>query len=310
MSAEYFLESRFSTSKKPTKIPINQTKYERLKECKRILFAAFAIEEKYELLVSNYNEFETQLLKSSLSSLMNRRGDIYHDGFEERLLFNRGIVNLLSSAKMIFDQAGNHVRICLPDENREELKVKVESLYSMEYDKYFEYRFMSALRNYVQHRGLAVHVVKHGMRRTAQDDSGRVEFSLAILARKTDLDGDKIFKRSVYNEMPSEVNLIYSTRIFLESISKVHLEIREMVKTSVNLARKEIEETLSNYSKVIGEEPTLVEACSSKVSNCEEVVTDRTQIFLEWDDVRLKLIKRNLGLTNLHKRFVTNLVNA
>lgn len=310
MSAEYFLESRFSTSKTSTKIPINQTKYERLKECKEILFAALAIEEKYELLISNYNELETQLLKSSLSSMMSRAGDTYHDVFEERLLFNRGIVNLLSSARMIFDQAGTHVSTCLPDEDKIKLKGKVNSLYATEYDKHFEYRFMSALRNYVQHRGLAIHIVKHNMRWTANDDSGRLENSVAIFARKTNIDEGEGFKRSVHKEMPSEVNLIYSIRIFLESISKIHSEIRGMVKGSVNLARGEIEEMLSGYSKLTGEESPLVEACLSKMSTCGETVTERTQILLEWDSVRLKLIKRNLILTNLHKRFVTNLVNG
>ncbi|GAA6183792.1 hypothetical protein [Aliiglaciecola sp. NS0011-25] len=308
MKTEYYLESSYSISNKSTKITIEKSKYERLKECKVILSEAFALEEKYELLISNYNELETQLLKNSLSFMLDRTDDIYHDGFEERLMFNRWIVNLLSSAKMIFDQVNTHVRKCLPYENGEVLKERVNSLYSREYDKHFEYRFMCALRNFVQHCGLAVHVVKRNRSWTEQDSTDRMKNSVIILTKKANLSGEKRFKRDIYHEMPSEMNLIYSTRVFLESISKVHIEIRKLIETSVLLARTEIEETLSEYSKAIGRNVTTVEACSCEFSNHEEVA-ERVQIFLEWDDIRVKLTKRNKGLINLHKRFVTNLMN-
>jgi hypothetical protein len=38
----------------------------------------------------------------------------------------------------------------------------------------------------------------------------------------------------------------------------------------------------------------------------EGVVVEKIQIFLDWDDVRQKLLKRNHPVENLAKRFVTS----
>lgn len=113
-----------------------------------------AIEEKYELIISNYLELEKDSLSISSSNML-RRSYNYSDFFDVRSTFNRRIVNLLTSTKLYLDQIYQHVKVCNLD-----LANIIKQKTNKEYDSVFEYRFMEALRNHVQHHGLAVHLIK------------------------------------------------------------------------------------------------------------------------------------------------------
>ena len=84
-------------------IEITQARFDEIKQAKNCLFAALSIEEKYELLLSNYLDLEKEYLNIT-SNYMVRDLKGYEDFFDIRLLFNRKIVNLLTSAKLYIDQ--------------------------------------------------------------------------------------------------------------------------------------------------------------------------------------------------------------
>lgn len=110
-------------------------------EARNILSAAMAVEEKYELLISNYIELEKEVLKATADNMVYQdRG--YSDFFDVRLLFNQRLVNLLTSSRLYIDQIQQHIKACLP--NNLEASINAKALFSKEYDSHFEYQFMEA----------------------------------------------------------------------------------------------------------------------------------------------------------------------
>src|SRR5262245_30667537 len=105
-------------------IEITETDYVAYKAARVVLLDGFAIEEKYEILISNYLEFEKQIVEATAASMVRNYLD-YSDFFSVRLGFNIRLVNVLTSARLYVDQLEQHVRRCLPDRTPDETKAIV-----------------------------------------------------------------------------------------------------------------------------------------------------------------------------------------
>ncbi|EMH3447920.1 hypothetical protein V6H34_005139 [Vibrio harveyi] len=279
-------------------IEISNEQFQSLYQSAEVLKAAMAIEEKYELVISNFLDLEKDSLAVS-SDYMVRRSNNYSEFFDIRSTFNRRIVNLLTSTKLYIDQIQQHVKICNP-----ELTACVKNEFSKEYDTLFEYRFMEALRNYVQHRGLAVHLVSHPAK-WIEDDESLLEFQTKIYSQKTNLEGDKAFKKSVALEMPDKVELILSSRKYISAISRVHSFIRSNIDTVVKSSRDLIESTINQYQDINDGESIGLCAVSFEADERLDNIIERVPLFLSWDDVRIELTNRNRCISNLEKRYVS-----
>ena len=285
---------------------IDEVRFNTLKQARLCLSAALAIEEKYELLISNYLDLEKECLNVTSDSMVRRSKD-YSDFFEIRLAFNRRVVNLLTSTKLYIDQIQQHVNSCFPD--RSDIGSNVKSFFSDEYDKFFEYRFMEALRNYVQHRGLAVHSTSLDSKWTSQEEDAKLEFKTRLFTHKTEVDGDKAFKREVLKEMPEKVDLLYAARVYVGLISKIHCEIRNLVAPASEYSRHKISEAINEYESSNGEKLVGLNVISSVPKESVDETIEKFPLLLEWDDIRLSLIKKNRILANLSKCYVSNSAN-
>lgn len=282
---------------------ISEERFLNLKKSKDCLLAAFSIEEKYELLVSNYLDFEKEVLSISCDYML-RNTNEYSEFFDIRLAFNRRVVNLLTSTKLYIDQIQQHVKTCLPGEA--DIAKTVKELFSKEYDNYFEYRFMEALRNYVQHRGLAVHSTSLGSRWTSQEENNELEYKTKIYTHRAEVESDKAFKKEVSKEMEEKVELVYAVRSYISSISEVHCVIRDLIKNVINKSRASIESAIIDYENInSGKLVGLNAICSIPQTPIDEII-ERVPLLLDWDDVRIKLIKKNSKLVNLRKRYVSS----
>ncbi|UTW49610.1 hypothetical protein [Bacterioplanoides sp. SCSIO 12839] len=284
-------------------LDIDETTYREICEAKEVLYAAMAVEEKYELLLSNYLELEKESLSVAADDMLYGFKD-YSGFFDVRLTFNQRVVNLLTSTRLYVDQIKQHVKACLPDDLEAERTVK--QYFSNEYDQQFEYRFMEALRNYVQHRGLAVHSTSHSSRRTSSGSDGLMEFGIKLFSHRSEFENDSTFKRPVLREMPDKVDLIGAARKYVESISDCHIQIRDLISDSVAGARAIISGAISKYSAVNNGDCIGLAAQKYQESKPIERLVETVPILLDWDDVRLKLVSKNKRLTNLSKRCVTS----
>ena len=292
-----YLVTILTTGNNP-ELVINESKFEQLKKAKECLSEILSFEEKYELLLSNYMELEKECLLISAQKMVYEDNE-YMNFFDIKLLFNQRIVNLLTTSRLYIDQLSQHIKAC-------NLNIDIKSFFSYEYDNNFEYRFMEALRNYVQHRGLAVHFTSIGTNWTSLDDDGEMQFKTRVYTKKDEVEKDSAFKKSVAKEMPDKVDIIYASRSYIESISKVHCNIRKILSDVAISSRQIVEEIIHEYEKTSnGKSIGLGIVCLENNGKYDEIL-DKFYITLEWDNIRIKLEKKNQSLVNLRKRFVSS----
>lgn len=284
-------------------IEINAKEYNELEIARKILSNAQDIEVKYDIMITNYIEFEKQVLNNT-ATIMVRSNVDYLSSFEIRQSLNICLVNLLTSARLYIDQINQNVNACMP--NITEPKNKVDEFFAKEYDENKEYRFMEALRNYVQHRGLPVHLTQYCLRWTTTGKRGQLEYILELSSDLSHLKTDPKFKKSVLKELDEKIDLKSATRRYVESISSVHESVRILIANSVSAARKLIEETHVRYSSVYNKNLASLGACKQT----DEGYLDFVPLLLDWDNIRLELQKRNKKLTNLSKRYVTGVTRT
>jgi hypothetical protein len=284
-------------------IEISEQEYVELQKARNTLSNALSVEEKYEIVISNYLDFEQEILNATTCHMIRDHLD-YTDFFKVRLGLNIKLVNLLTAVRLYVDQLSQNVAECLTDNPN--TKDDVKRLFSKEYDDNRYYRFMEALRNYVQHRGIPVHWTRQGSRWTSLADDGLLEYSMELASQRSYLEEDTKMKKSVLAEMDEKIDLKAGTRSYIESISNVHESIRSMIADSISSSRKLIEDARHKYSEVYSD--SLVGLSAVKWGNHKRVAS--IPLLLDWDDVRVDLQKRNRKLTNLSKRYATGVIEA
>jgi len=281
-------------------LEINESEYLKLKSSRDCLSGAFAIEEKYDLLISNFLELEKECMDITCENML-KNNEGYSDFFDIRARLNRRVVNLLTASRLYMDHLGQHVKACLLTND----KCKdVKNLFSLQYDGCFEYRFMEALRNYVQHRGLAVHSSSLGGSWTSMDKkNGELEYKTCMFTHKDEVSLDKSFKRAVANEMPEKVNILLASRKYISSISKAHGELRQLMLVNVATSRNAILEQIEYFKKQ--SDGNSIALAALKINQDGEV-TERVNLILDWDDVRLHLVNKNKVLHSLGQSYVSS----
>lgn len=293
---QYFL--RLPWAADPPTLPIDHQRFSLLKASKATLTEALEFEEEYEIMISNYVDLEKESLNALISyGVLKHRG--HADLFDSRLALNRRLLNLLTSVRLYSDRLASHCCACLPEDTR--IKERVESLRVTEYERNFDYRFMDALRNYIQHYGTAIHSTMFGERLAPPIINGLVEFYSSFSAEKKVLASDPHFKKQVLDEMPDKVDLISASRGYIESLSSIHINVRQMTTKSVNEARSRIQTAIDDYRAVYKGDFLILRAYVFD----DETEIDEISLFLNSDDIRIHLQERNKQLENLKKSYVT-----
>jgi hypothetical protein len=281
----------------PPPMEITEDNYFALKWARSVLNAAFSFEENYDLLVGNYLELESSALALSAAT-MARQSHEYHDMFDITAEMNRRAVNFLSSARLFVDQLRQRVGACGGD------KAEVKSHLSAAYDGAFEYRFMEALRNHVQHSGSAVHALSLGGEWSPPGERIKQVFALGVFTKKRFLALDPSFKKPVIMECPEQVDFLGAARCYLGALSNVHDFSRTSIDKPTTDARNLFASAIERYKDFSDGSALGLTAFSSTAK--EEL--DGIAIFLDWDDVRLKLAKRNKNLKNLSTSVIASTI--
>ena len=284
---------------------ISREEFHKAQRSQSTLRNALSIEEKYEILLSNFIEFEQTALTQVLSNAV-RDLDTYDEFFENRVALNARLVNFLSAARLYLDQLPQHMIGETADESharKERLKAKCAD----QYDAHFEYRFMEALRNYVQHRGIPIHLTTYQSRWQDGPDHRYMEFSIRLVATREKLREDGRFKANILAEMPLEVEIPHALRQYVEAISEIHCFARGTIQAEVVGARDYVESLHARYAQLY--DKSLATLSAIELDDDQRLIKS-VPLGLEWDDVRIGLQKRNRKLANLTKRSVVSMTQA
>ncbi|MFC2058912.1 hypothetical protein ACFLTS_04635 [Chloroflexota bacterium] len=132
-------------------ITITSSEFIALKKARHILSAGLDIEQQYEVLVSNYEDFEREIVGLAIEYMLYVPNEFRQ--YHARL--NKKIINLLTTSLLYRDQVKQRVRDIIGYSSEE--TGKLEALFNKQHDKHLEYRFMEQLRNHVQHFGFPVY---------------------------------------------------------------------------------------------------------------------------------------------------------
>jgi hypothetical protein len=119
-----------------------------------------------------------------------------------------------------------------------------------------------------------------------------------MISKREFFEENKQFGKRILAEIPATVELLQASREYLEGLSAVHDKIREIINTPTLEAREVFQRLIQIYASV-NEGETLGLSVIDISGNERKKVTP---VFLEWDDVRLKLVARNTTLTKLGTR--------
>lgn len=281
------------------RIEIDAHRFNTLLKSRKALEGAYAIEEKYDLLLSNYLDLERAGLHYATEWMV--KGSLGHDGFADATQsINRRVVNLLTSARLYVDHVKQNIKLCVDNAN-------IDRLFSEQYNRVFEYRFMDALRNHAQHCGLPVHNVTTPMIWTSEDENAQLEFGFIAFSNREIFQDSGNFKAQVLKEMPEKVEIFSSTRSYIAAISSIHESIRQFISANVDAARSEVELAINDYKAInSGDAVGLMAIKYESDTPSPKRVIEKFPVLLSWDDTRISLKIKNKQLINLNKRYVSS----
>jgi len=223
--------------------PIEKNEYEKLVQAKKTAVLALSIEEKFDLLIENYAEYESEMLRLSLRTSLFYSSS-WLSSSEDRDLLNRRVVNLLASGSLYVDQLQHDLKSLRGEGVLPECKARL----SQEYDNTEAYQIVDSLRNYILHRGLLVHGVRYCFTRAGDSPESpgvvRIEPSLEIER----LCEDAKIKPSVRDLMKAKgtkyVNLCPMLRQYVEALVRLHVWVRGLLKDDISTSDRALESVI------------------------------------------------------------------
>lgn len=261
-------------------VDIDDTEFDELVSSRKILSDALMFEQRFEMLLGSYVDFETGAGRLSLETVAGLDYQSYVPAARALLEANRLLLNLMSAARAWIDQVQQdfpYLRLPVA------FGTRAKALQSAQYDEWFEYRLMEALRNHAQHKGMPAHGY------TASDG---LHEALTFRCLRRELDDAGAFKRSVFEEMPDEVDLRVAARRYIDCLSKVHVTLRRDIAGVLDTARARVASAIERF-----EEETGGSSLGLHAHRRENGKDTWVALMLDWDEVRLHLARKNASAT-------------
>ena len=286
-------------------VDISEEEYWAINDSKSCLFEALYLEQKLDIVIEDYIEFEMELLASSTRQMVNRNQDYSWFQIEGNKI-NRRIVNLLSACKLYLDHSMHHLSNIYGDKS--EHIESINKIRSQEYDSKLGYRVMEAMRNYVQHRGFPIHKWTYNSKRIEKQDKNQLLFTLTPLIKIQQLQEDRKFKKSVLMEIEkigAEIDCKPLIREYVSGIATVHENIRTIVQKDVLNWEKTLFTSIDRFKEKISPEESII-GLSAVITEDQGTYSGIVPLFSEFIEHRRELEKKNKTLKNLGIRFVTS----
>ncbi len=287
-------------------IPISREEYEIIYNAKQNLVTALGIEERFDILMENYFEFEMELLSITSRSII--FDDVSWNSFANiRSLVNRRLMNLFSSAKAYIDQTSADFSDLFGKGSIEYVSFK-ESL-ANEYDQNIEYRTIEALRNFTQHQGLPVHWFGyHGSR---NEKSGlilnSIEFAMDLTRFERSKKTKKKLVKELRNQFGDQVKLKQVIRKYMEALVRIHIEARKQVAPAIREWDEIESKAIERFEKKFGQSsPGLALAVINLRNGKDDGVSKSSDIFADLSKRRRNLEHKNGVNAQLSKQQVSS----
>lgn len=104
-------EPELVTRPRPVKVAtttVERARYQEVKRARDICLLAVVLEERFQLVLDNYTEWECELLNQAQAYLL---GQTYsrHSAMQQRLTLDRRLTNVLTAFRLYLDQTDNNI---------------------------------------------------------------------------------------------------------------------------------------------------------------------------------------------------------
>lgn len=273
-------------------VELNHANYLSLQQARQTLIDLNAFEQKYEILLNNYRDFEIYCASQSLVSVTSSHYSyLAANGVLAEV--NRMFMNFLTAHQSYVDQVvqdfkhlelGEQLLDTGVDE-RVSFKDVAERQLSATYDGSKDYRLICALRNHAQHSAAPIHGVR---------GQGKVCWaeSLIFYSTKTVLAQNRKFKASAMDEIDEQIDIRATSKKAMEQVSAAHVKLRKTIQTHCDAARTAIENAHTDMAKEVGsgDKVYALWLCCREPGSEE---FQRATLMLQWDDARKALQEKN-----------------
>lgn len=221
---------------------IQEDEFTALRVSMNCLIHSLYIEEKYDFIIQN---------RIALEDALDRCSDLPNEMQAYRYAkseINRHFANILTTTRLYIDQGTRYGKKL--DRLFSEPRVNFKSRLSQQYDARLGYRVMEALRNFVQHRGDAVHQVTFCTHKEYVQNQMTLVKRTDTYLDPLELRAEKKFKASVLNELESLSSRLTAQTLlmdYLDGLRVVHEEFRVSTKEKNSEAHECILNTIKRY---------------------------------------------------------------
>jgi hypothetical protein len=233
-----------------SRIEITEQEFLSLKRAVHQLLNVLEVEDKFDIALENYLEFETTILEETARDAIfsSFKTDIQFQ--ELKRLIARRLSNFMSSGRLYLDALQHHSGAILSEDSSK--LIIVQSAASVEYDTSLNYRIVEALRNYAQHRSLPV----HGLSLNHWKEDKRFNFSIEPTLSCSQLKEDGKFKAAILKEFSDDdlIPLKPTIKSYIESLGTIHRKFRDAVASVVKEAMDDMENAQKTFQKQFPDE--------------------------------------------------------
>jgi len=225
---------------------IEQTRFEEVKKAKDICYIAFGLEEKFQLVLDNFNEWEIEQMKLAQTYMLWRTTN--HDATEHRRLLDRRLTNVLTAFRLYVDQTDYEISNVFGSKSNELEHIK--KFKNSLYDKHFGYRFLEELRNHVQHCALPVQMITY-REVLEHEKNNHVRYSIVPRMTLDDFEGLGRFKPRILEEVKllgGKIDLRQPTREYISCLVVLHKELRKTFTSVVSSSRTYYLDAVKHYT--------------------------------------------------------------
>src|SRR3974377_705756 len=104
-------------------VAVDQTRYESVERSKRVCLLAVVFEERFQMVVDNFEDWEVELISQAQSGLLLHLSD-QTDAMQRRLRLDLYLVNLLTVCRLYLDQTDHGLSQCFGNPSTELTEIK------------------------------------------------------------------------------------------------------------------------------------------------------------------------------------------
>lgn len=284
---------------------VDASVYEEIKVCQDICCIGLVVEERFQLALDNFQEWETELLQQAQYSILWKTNE-FAVAMQHRLTLDRRFINLLSAFRLYLDQSDHNVSTVCGDQS-DQLKL-IKEFKNKLYNEYFGYRFLEALRNHVQHSALPLHTIGFNQSLVNSKEGPYVQFTVQPRISIEEIAENERFKQKVLHELKEKMtylDLRLAAREYVYCLTLLHAEIRAAIRDNFSKSRAIYESAVEKYSKL---DERKIEHVRLEVLDENGFPTENVELVTEFLKLYDALRGRNSQVNDIRRFFTSNAV--